>query len=317
VEGNGGMEQTLKTNANSRYMYSAFGVNIASELVLTGLPPAAAGLCDVEIVYGSMPEGITSPGGENVCSKVTRKEFVYQVAGVAGFYVTNGNKIVVQPECSDENEVRLYLLGLVMGALLFQRGVLVIHGNAVLVNGGCVIFAGVSGAGKSTMTAALHKRGHYFLADDVVAITFDKQGKPWVQPGFPQQKLWSDSIALLDIDTAKLRRMSKSWDKYAVPVAARVCEKPQPLSAIYEITAVACAEVTITPLYGSEKITSIISNTYYYLWLDQAGLKVPHFITCVALAKCLPVFRITRPLNIPVLDKQIQVWEESFSNLMV
>ncbi len=113
-------------------------------------------------------------------------QFLLRVADVAAYYVTNGGQIVVQPDGKESGHLsRLYLLGTAMGVLLMQRGMVPMHGSTVDINGGGVVFTGVSGAGKSTMAAGLRRLGHSLLADDVSAITCDRNGVYWLQPGYP------------------------------------------------------------------------------------------------------------------------------------
>ena len=69
-----------------------------------------------------------------------------------------GNRISFSPAAgAEETAVRLYLLGTCMGALLFQRKLLPLHGSAVVINGKAYAFVGDSGAGKSTLAAAFLK----------------------------------------------------------------------------------------------------------------------------------------------------------------
>ena len=100
--------------------------------------------------------------------------------------------------------MRLFLLGTSFGALLMQRGILPLHGSAMVVNGRGVVFTGMSGAGKSSLLAAFRKKGYPFLTDDVVAVTVDTAGTAWIHPSYPQQKLWRDSTKAVGVDTDSL-----------------------------------------------------------------------------------------------------------------
>ena len=51
-----------------------------------------------------------------------------------------------------------------------ESGCVVLHGGAVAVAGRGVAFVGHSGAGKSTLTADMSRRGHQYIADEVVAV---------------------------------------------------------------------------------------------------------------------------------------------------
>jgi len=309
------MLQQLAKQSENKYKYSAFGLTILSEVVLPELSPAVTETVDVEIMYGSLGEAYRMPCDETACGVFSPQAFLLRIAGVADYYVTNGTSVVVQPWSSDLGEVRVYILGLVMGVIIQQRGIMALHGSAVVLNGQAVIFAGISGAGKSTMAAALRNRGHLLLADDVAVITVAKAGQPWVQSGFPQQKLMPDSAEQVGIEAASLTLVSQSWDKYAVPVTVGFESRPMPLKAIYQITAQAEAELSIAPLTGFNKITAIISNTYCYNLLEKVGLKLAHFNMCAGLLKEIPVFSLIRPLGEQSLQDQVMVWEQHFTDL--
>ena len=51
-----------------------------------------------------------------------------------------------------------------------ESGASVLHGGAVAIGGRAVVVVGHSGRGKSTLTTALTRAGHPFLADEVVAV---------------------------------------------------------------------------------------------------------------------------------------------------
>src|SRR5579862_2234799 len=92
------------------------------------------------------------------------------------------------------------------------------HGSMVQVDDGCVIFAGPSGVGKSTLAFALYQRGHRCLSDDICSIDLGDDGAPSAVGSYPQVKLWPDSLARLKIDSASLRRVRPCLEKRAAPL---------------------------------------------------------------------------------------------------
>jgi len=113
-------------------------------------------------------------------------------AGVVRVSVRSGTTILFQPLGQDQARLRLFLLGSAMGALLAQRGKLVLHAGCVAMGERALAVAGNSGAGKSTTTAALVQRGCTLLSDDLVAVS---QGR--VCSGYPFLRLWPQSFNLL------------------------------------------------------------------------------------------------------------------------
>lgn len=309
------MVQHNSDSMGKKYSYSAFGIQFESDIVFPELQTFMGGSADVKISYGNVPNEIHSPYEQNEFYQIAKNEFLLKIDGVASYYVTNGDQVIVQLFKQDLRIVRLYLLGTVMGVLLMQRGILPIHGSAVVIEGRCIIFVGVSGAGKSTVAEALRKNGHALLADDISAVKFDKNGLPWVQSGYPQQKLWQDSASMLGIDTTPLQRIYDNMDKYAVPVPTGFWGHPVQLNAIYEINVQPGNNLSIIPVIGAEKVATIINHTYRSGFLEGLGLKIVHFKKCATMAKCIPVFRLTRPEGVQSLDQQVDVLERHLAEL--
>ncbi|MBP2657823.1 MAG: HPr kinase [Firmicutes bacterium] len=311
-------EQCFKNNSISSYNYEAFGLNFDSQIILPELARAIGKMGDVRINYGDVPKQVESPIEETHYYQASSDEFLLRVDGVATFYVDKGEQIIVKT-CNSANPklVRLYLLGTVMGILLMQRGILPIHGSTVDINSCGVLFTGISGAGKSTIAAALHKRGYLLLADDVSVLTC-AQGRFQVQPGYPQQKLWPDSAAMLGIDTTTSSRVAEGRDKCVVPVYERFSRLPLPIIVIYQIVVQPCNDISILPLRGAVKLATIMGNTYRAEFINCLGKKFSHFKQCADLAKQVQVFRLTRPANRMLLDRQIETvlkhYTETYSN---
>lgn len=127
-------------------------------------------------------------------------------------------------------EVMRYLLGVSLGAALRFRGVLCLHASAVLVNDTALIFAGPSHTGKSSLSAAFHRRGYCLISEDVVALDQRDDGV-FVRPGYAGIRLYPDALDYLygsDIVAEALpvdRKLLYQLD--AIPAAA--C----PIQALY------------------------------------------------------------------------------------
>lgn len=197
------------------YTYSAFGLVISSPLQCPELT-CAVGPAHVKIEFRKIAAGFDSPKTASVRFKANPQQLLLEVDGVARFLIQNGSEIVIDRiEGASDECVRLFLLGSAFGALLHQRGTLVLHGSAIAVGQECVMFIGYSGAGKSTLAAALRSRGHGCLSDDLCAIELNENGVPHVLPAYPQAKLWLDSLDQLNVDYESLRRVRPKIEKSA------------------------------------------------------------------------------------------------------
>ncbi|HFD11889.1 MAG TPA: hypothetical protein ENJ32_05405 [Crenotrichaceae bacterium] len=279
------------------YSYQAFGLAISSEIELPQLIPVNTSddlSVDVTIEYGKIDKnGLKDPTSKDLYCQSTINHLWLHVPEVAWFEVMNGNKIVVMAETgADLQSIRLFLLGSCMGCILHQRHYLVMHANTIRFGNQCVMFAGASGNGKSTLAAAFHQRGQQILADDVSAI--NKQGD--VTPSYPQIKLWHDAIKQLGIGFSGLNKIRLQVEKYAYPLSDTCfCQQPLPLSAIYLLSSHNEDEFLMEPINGFKKFNPIKNNTYRPKYIKGLELQSVHLKQVGQLAKRIRVTRITRP----------------------
>ena len=296
--------------------YHIFGLNISSVIPLPAPPVIHSQRCDapdVIIEFGKTPDALANPRLKGVRYQAGPGEFLLRVDDVARYYVRDGRRVTIMPETgAGDDEILLFLMGVVMGALLHQRNVLVLHAGAIAVNGASVIFSGPSGIGKSTLAAGFHKRGYPCLADDVCAIMMIN-GHPAVIPGFPRLKLWADALKKLDTDKDKLAsvRGSKNLEKYFLPID-RIQDAPFPLRFVFVLETTPTKKMEITILKGAAKIAPLIGNTYGLRILDGLGGKKDHFKQCAAVAANVAVNRVVRPNKGFLLNELMDLLEANF-----
>jgi hypothetical protein len=166
-------------------LYSCFDFRLQSELPLGELALAEAD--DPRPVVTVREEAIAEflPGGRPAGHglQVADGEVLLEVTGTARYLVRGGTEILVDraPGAAERN-VRLFLLGSALGILCHQRGLLPLHANAIVVDGGAYAFAGRSGQGKSTLAAHFQQAGYEVLCDDVCTVSFDADGRPFAWP---------------------------------------------------------------------------------------------------------------------------------------
>lgn len=277
-------------------LYSAYHLRIDSELPLPELPllPASDGPAEVRVRIAAAPE--TGPEGAQQLGPYLwagPREFLLQVPDVARYWIRDGRDIVIDPAPgADEDSLRVFLLGSGFGALLFQRGHLVLHGNAIEVDGRCLVCVGHSGAGKSTLAAEFLRRGHRLLADDVVPVDADCRALP----GFPRIKLWKDTAQRLQIDTAALRRIRPGMEKFDFPVAPQSSGvAPLPLRWVYILRSHNEPDFRFEALQGMDRYLPLRAHTYRLSYLSGMGLKAEHLALAGRLAGRIRLVRVSRP----------------------
>jgi hypothetical protein len=283
----------------TQHDYRAFGLRIRSSLPLPELiRDDSDGDPDAQVICGSVPADLPDASLVRKRFQATAGALLLRIEGVARYLVTDGSQIVVEPEPqAHEEDVRLFLLGSALGALLHQRHDLVLHGSAIEVGGGCAVFLGTSGSGKSTLALAFRERGYPILTDDVSVVRPGSDGALAVQPGYPQARLWLDSLASVNIAGEDLRRIRRSMEKRALPLDASFFPSPLPVGRIYILRPVD-HDIRIEPLGGSRRFAALRSHTYRFRYLEGSGSKAKHFQLAVQLARQAPISVVRRPRDL-------------------
>lgn len=284
--------------SSKKYLhYTCYGHSIESELPLPELLPSVSDISenepDIRINFAHVEESGLEDGTQlGPFLWVKQAEFWLQVPDVARFLIRNGQEILIDPvEGVDEDSIRVFLLGSAFGALLFQRGYLVLHGNAIRIGDSCMVCVGQSGAGKSTLAAAFMQRGYSILADDVVPVDSECRAIP----GFPRIKLWQDTADQFGIDTSELRRIRPGMEKFNYPLLEQFADQPLPIRWVYILGSHQQPEFIFTPIRGMDRLGPLHNNTYRVRFLKGMELKAEHLKLVGKLAGKIRLARIIRP----------------------
>ncbi|OZB96615.1 aldolase [Paenibacillus sp. XY044] len=281
-------------------IYTAFGLTIESEIPLPELRPIEHFGQDIQVRIGFADLAETWSRQGTLVNKfaVNEQKVMFRIPELAVFSAENGTRIYVSPDAdADEDHIRLYVLGTCIGAILMQRRILPLHGSAVVMNGKAYALVGNSGQGKSTLASALLQRGCELLTDDVIAVTMDSQHNPQVEPAYPQQKLWQDSLDAFGMDAGALRPLFDRETKYAVPVLSKFASDPIPLAGVFELVKTDCEQPEIREIGGLERLPLLYRHTYRNSLLAESGLTPWHFDCTTRLSGSVDMYQLQRPLN--------------------
>lgn len=295
--------------------YTAFGLQIESELPLPGLLPGSNRPPDVHIRHGPVPTALPNPVGKSAyfhaTFQATPDTFLLTVPDVARYLVVKGQEISIHraPNCR-EDYLPLYLLGSAFGTLLHQRHLLVLHASGIQTARGAVLFVGPSGHGKSTTLAALIDRGYTMLSDDVTAVMMESASGPLAYGSYPRLRLSADAAARMNYPIEGLQRIHDAG-KYLVPVT-RFCADPLPVHAVYALNIHAAPKIHLAPVDTVQRFALVGANTYRYAFLEGLGLLQAHFHAATRLAKAVHIGRISRPVSPFLLDELVDRLEVEF-----
>ncbi|HER63305.1 MAG TPA: hypothetical protein ENO11_04945, partial [Desulfobacteraceae bacterium] len=244
------------------FRYKVYGLVIDSEISLPELIMEKNKAPDVFIKLGMVPDQLEKPLGSGVLYEAGEDDFIFRLDNVARYRVREGRFITIQAnKNAAPEEVRLFLLGSVMGALLHQRGMLALHGSAVVKNNRATIITGVSSAGKSSLAAGLYEKGYAILSDDITVINTGDASIPAVSPGIPHLKLWKDVLIYMN-EGKSLERIRPRMEKYKKPVKQIGPDTNTKLCRIIVLATKNTPGFTMEEIRGAKKFSLLRSHTY-------------------------------------------------------
>ncbi|NCJ08141.1 hypothetical protein GS597_16830 [Synechococcales cyanobacterium C] len=292
------------------YTYSAYDLQVHSEIELPELIVSSEVAPDVTIKVRNLKysplENISLPHA----FQFTSDGLYIFWEGVGTFLVSQGHSITIEPSPeTDEDRLRLFILGAAIGVILHQRGYLVLHGSAVDINGKAVIFLGDKGWGKSTLAAALNRQGYELIGDDVIALDLSKDHQPWVIPAFPQLKLWPDAVKSLGTDPSTLPSLVPHLEKrnWCLTEGFSTCKLP-----LHQIFILGQAPRLSISELSPQKILRYLYKNSYVTRFDQELLQeseATHLLNLTQLANCTPIHHLLRPSNLDLLPDTIRLIE--------
>lgn len=195
----------------SGWFQTAFALTVAASFELPGLQRASSTDADLALrlaAPGELDRLWTSTGARTLWATTFSDgcSFEVQAGDGGGHLMTYGQRarfhlsersigeLVCEPADLEDPSWQRQLLDTVLLCASSLYGAQLLHAGAVLLPGGVAAIAGPTGAGKSTLTAALMRRGHTLLADDIVALDLDGDGVR-AYPGPPLMNLPVDLAA--------------------------------------------------------------------------------------------------------------------------
>lgn len=299
------------------HFYRVSGLAVRSAVALPGLI-ALAGVPDPDVVIepAEVPDALAQALIAGPNWQRTARQFLLDIPTIGRFLLEDGCRIgFAAAEGADERDVALFLAGNVFGILLHQRNHIVLHASAVVVNGKAVLFCGASGAGKSTLAASLGERGYRLVTDDQAAITLGDDGVPIVHPDGRLLKLWSPSIAALELESRKGAAIRGRLEKFYVTPADASAE-PIPVGAVYMLAeAVPPLAAGITRPNAVDGLLLLIANAYRPQLVRRMDQRPAYFRVGAALADAGGIFLLTRPLRFAAMAETIAGLEAHWADI--
>jgi hypothetical protein len=295
--------------------YSAFGLSFCSNRAIPGLIASkVARAPDVQMFLGEGPSNAqASPVDELYYTSADTNDEgepgfrIWNTAqgsylrmdyldGVQFWFERRGTTLWCRwPEDLTIADAAVYLLGPALGLLLRLRGVTCLHASAAVLGEHAVALAGPAGAGKSTTVAALARRGHAILSDDIVALD-EREGRFWVLSAHPYLGLWPESVEMLYGRQMRIPEFATTWDKGRLALTDHGLpfqEQALPLGAVF-LLGERTSDSTAPWLEAApprEGLIELVANSYGTNLLEK-DLRAREFKLLAGLIAKVPVWRV-------------------------
>jgi len=208
---------------------------------------------------------------------------LFGVPDIARFLIRNGKTIEVAVEAgADRAAAQLLLHGSARGTLIHQRGELPLNAAAMVGPDGMIVaICGSSAVGKSTLAAALSRRGWRVLADGLLRVSWNGSAAiAW--PSDTCVQLWRDACESAGFDLAELRRSRDGMDRYRVPLPSSAVSAPLNIVVGLRLS----AAMGISELPASGRAAFLSECTFRRRQIDALGQRAPHDRILSQIARC-------------------------------
>jgi hypothetical protein len=291
--------------------YALAGWRFRSEIPIEALPAwdgDADRAPDLVLMRGNVAE--VECDDDPVEVVVTGRDFATVVVADAGrFAVRSGSQIVadVRPDALP-GVVENTIVGPVLGTLCYQRKIVPLHCNTVVIDGQAVALSGKSGAGKSTLAAILLKRGHRLISDDVLPLC-EADGRTFALPGTQHLRLWGQTLDLIGEDKAGLRRAADgAREKYYLPTVEKTTSR-FPLAALIWLERSDKDDHVLRPCNGVFRTRAIWKATYGSNLIREFSKMGSKEVANLSLPG-VAVYDLLRPRKLEHLEEQADMIEK-------
>jgi hypothetical protein len=198
---------------------------------------------------------------------------LFEVPGIARYLVRDGKTVdvAVSPD-ADRAAARLFLLGSARGALIHQRGELPLSATTIVApNWKTVAICCPSAIGKSTIAAALCRRGWLLVAEDITRVSWNgTMAVAW--PSADRIKLWRDACEMVGENADSLERVRDGMEKYFLPVRASATPTALHLAVRLRVA----PDLDSIEMAAVDRVELLSESTFRTRWIDAMGRRPEH-----------------------------------------
>lgn len=254
---------------------------------------------------GQTKAAIVSEGLDPVTSQLDDARWRMGFGQIASFTIDFSARKVrlveAHPE-TDQATIDHLLDDHVAPRVLAADGTLVLHGSATLVGSHIAAFLGLTGSGKSTLSASLHAAGYPLLGDDAVAIS-EAGCAIMGEAVYPSLRLYRESIEQVFAESLPTSAMAFYSDKrhVGVPNLADGASTPSPLGAVF-VLAQGDSGVSLYRLSPAEACMAFLENSFALDPKDGA-IAARRMAAAARMAAAIPCYELAYPYDFSLLPQ--------------
>jgi hypothetical protein len=264
-------------------------------------PADRPGAPDLTFRPGAVPPALAEPVLDLEALQIAADGTALVRLNGIGHFLLHGAEVTCALETEpDAPEVTAAIYGNVLACISWRRGQLALHGSAVAIDGKAVVLLGPRDTGKSLLAAALVRRGHCMLSDEVATVAGGQ-----CFPAGSMLSLADDALIAAGISLDDLPQYTN------FPIAKRLwIAGPRPEPRGYDIAAVlrlrkAEADAPIEPvrLDSDDAVTALLDQFYRRDMLKILETGIGAGREAAALIEAAPVYRFPVPRTLDRVEE--------------
>lgn len=264
--------------------------------------PASNGLVGVDVFH--------RPGRHKL-------RFFHPAGGFLEFVVSADAIDAFVPATIPRGDAVSFLIGPVLAIVCRMRQIPCLHASVLMVDDRAFALMGDKGVGKSTTAAMLHTLGARLVTDDVAVMHRGRDGRLFVQPGYPYMRLTPEASAMCDqrfsLDNVVLSTGAKCYiPAYSADGASEFPTGPVPLERVYLLSSRNATSCGIDTIDRPRALRELNRNAYVRYVTDDK-IRKKDFELFASLARSGSVRATTRPDDLTTLEAFCKQLLQEFS----
>lgn len=287
-----------------QYNYKVFNLSCTSTIPLPSfIVNEVNQQADFEVVLGTVaPNFQKEPTVKKPFTQFNENEFFYQMPDIAKYFVTDGNKVVIEPLCEDWDSILLFFYSNCIAAILFQQNLIPFHVSGVIdKKGGLWLFAAPSRTGKSTTALKLKEKGYIYFTDDTALITIENDICVAIA-SYPVLRAWENTMNNQGVYAlSEAKQLRAEINKFGIAFHDDFVSTSQKVKGIIFLEMSGDC-ILIENLKATEGMKRLGDNIYRNKWVHGMNKQLLQFKTLSVISQKVPFYKATRPKDQPSFD---------------